>query len=328
MIGALQIRQSKRFVQMVDDVHDHGLIGLHIVGNFENRHGRRDFDRLPDGARDFKNHIGLAGVVAGQKKGLHRRFTYRKCPLGMHVNNEPVGSGAKVHSIKGSERARGRLVPVKRCVADKTRGRDRPHRFLGARVKVIIRSMLTWNHPNVPIKHRVAVALKLERAPAGIFLLATGRRSFELKVLMDRYTIVFDRDHRILGFPPGVIVFRRSEVDIVGLPVEWRKTHVHGGRRLGINAAALVIFAFESERIQHLQLITVLQIDAAVAAVLPTSKRFEREQEFKVRREIRETRLALATGREQMALVQVPAVPRVGRGAVEQHSRARWRLGA
>ena len=97
---------------------------------------------------------------------------------------------------------------------------------------------------------------------------------------------------------------------------------------MGINAAALVIFAFESERIQHLQLITVLQIDAAVAAVLPTSKRFEREQEFKVRREIRETRLALATGREQMALVQVPAVPRVGRGAVEQHSRARWRLGA
>src|SRR5437879_4915498 len=72
---------------------------------------------------------------------------------------------------------------------------------------------LLGNNPDVSIKHRVAVALQLERAAAGILLLSTGRRPFQLKVLVDRYAVVFDSDLRIFGFLPGFIVFRRSEVD-------------------------------------------------------------------------------------------------------------------
>src|SRR6185503_7732285 len=74
--------------------------------------------------------------------------------------------------------------------------------------------------------------------------------------------------------------------------------------------------------------VTVLQIDTAVAAVLSASERFEREQEFEVRREISEALSAFATDREQMTLVHVPVNPRVGGGAVKQHDRARRRLGA
>src|SRR2546426_4711819 len=51
---------------------------------------------------------------------------------------------------------------------------------------------LLGNNPDVPIEHRIAVALKLERASAGILLFPTGRRSFQLKVLVDRYAVVFD----------------------------------------------------------------------------------------------------------------------------------------
>ena len=93
---------------------------------------------------------------------------------------------------------------------------------------------------------------------------------------MNRYAVVFDGDQRIFGLLPGFIVFRRSEVDVVGLPGERRETHVHGGRRLRVNAPALVILALESEGIEHLQFVAVLQIDTAVAAVLSASERFER----------------------------------------------------
>ena len=57
-----------------------------------------------------------------------------------------------------------------------------------------------------------------------------------------------------------------------------------------------------------MQFVTVLQIDTAVSAVLSAAERFEREQEFDVRREIGEVLFALATGSEQVALVLQGAV--------------------
>src|SRR2546421_5551867 len=71
---------------------------------------------------------------------------------------------------------------------------------------------------DVSIKHGIAVALKLERTAAGIFLLSAWCRAFQLEVLMDRHVVLPDGDDSVFDFSAGLVEFRRCEVDIVGLP--------------------------------------------------------------------------------------------------------------
>src|SRR5581483_119256 len=93
-------------------------------------------------------------------------------------------------------------------------------------------------------------------------------------------------------------------------------------------AAALVVRSLEPKRIEHLQLVAILQIDAAVAAGLATRLGNERRAELDVQREILEVLLAASAGQQQIALDQLAAYPRRRIRAVEQHLGARRRLRA
>src|SRR6266511_2938758 len=123
---------------------------------------------------------------------------------------------------------------------------------------------------------------------------------------MNRHPVVFDADDGVFELLPSFVEIRRHEVDVVGLPGQRGITHIQGRRRSRVDTPALVVLALESERIDHLDLVSVLKINPAIAAVLYPSKWLERGEKFKVRGEIREAHFALAAGGEQVALVQVP----------------------
>src|SRR5690606_4420610 len=133
----------------------------------------------------------------------------------------------------------------------------------------------------------------------------------------------------ILGLFPLVVVAGSLELDVVGLPHQRREAGVHG--RLGdlIDAAALVVFPFQAERVEHLHFIAALDIDAAVAAPLAAGLGHEGSTELDVERMVAELFLGIAVGRHEITVFgHLAVVPLVGVLAVEEDDGVLGRLGA
>src|SRR5207245_3524964 len=88
------------------------------------------------------------------------------------------------------------------------------------------------------------------------------------------------------------------------------------------NAAAFVVLTFESKRIEDLDFVAVLQIDAAVGPLLPARVGFEWKQKFKMGLKVRKALFAFAAGLQQVALVDVRARPGIAVGTIEQNNCA------
>ena len=106
-------------------------------------------------------------------------------------------------------------------------------------------------------------------------------------------------------FLPFVELGRRV-VDVVGLPGQRRKAHVHARRLDAVDAAALVVLALQAERVEHLHFVAALQIAAAVAAPLSARRRHERQQKLDVQLAVAELVAAGGAGGEQALGVILP----------------------
>jgi hypothetical protein len=144
---------------------------------------------------------------------------------------------------------------------------------------------------------------------------------------MHEHAVVRHRDGRSALLLAIGIDLAGAIFDVVGLPDERRKTHIHVGGPRSVNAAAFVVLAFEPKAIEDLDFIAALQIDAAVAAPLATGRRLKWRAEFDVQLEIGE----LAFGRvrhAQKIADHLLFAPFIRIGSVEQNDRTFRRLGA
>ena len=167
------------------------------------------------------------------------------------------------------------------------------------------------------------MALQVEGSGSGDFGLeaAAGGGALELEVVVDGHAVVDDRDDRVGGLLAVGIELGGGELDVIGLPLEGREAHVHLGRGVLVDAAALVIEALEAEAIEDLDFVAVLEVEAAVGATLATAERLERQEEFEVQFEIGEGLLGLRVGFEEAARVDLAVDPGVGVLAVKEDGR-------
>src|SRR5207249_3451779 len=98
-------------------------------------------------------------------------------------------------------------------------------------------------------------------------------------------------------------------------------------RRLGetVERPALVVRPGQAEAVEHLDL-GVVDVDATVAAALPTRLRLEGRAKLNVQLAGGEPLLALRAPAEEVALDQLAIGPLVRVGAVEQYDRPLWGL--
>src|SRR5437899_9677849 len=118
---------------------------------------------------------------------------------------------------------------------------------------------------------------------------------------------MFNGCNGIFDFLARIVVFCGREIDVISLPGQRREAHIYRGLVLGVEAAAFVILAFQSEGVEHLDFITILKINTTVAAVLSAPEWLEWKEKFDMRFEVREVLFANAPGHEQMPFVHVPA---------------------
>ena len=79
----------------------------------------------------------------------------------------------------------------------------------------------------------------------------------QLKVIMNADTVVPDRDTSVF-YLPAVFITSRREVNVVRLPCERREAGVDIRFCNRIDSAALVVLAFQTERIEHLAFVAIL----------------------------------------------------------------------
>src|SRR6185437_2840669 len=106
-----------------------------------------------------------------------------------------------------------------------------------------------------------------------------------------------------------IIEFRRLEFDVISLPSQWRVAHVDLRRRLAIGRAAPVEFRGMTKRVENLNLISILNIDAAVPAFLVPRVGLERQIELDVQLEILIFCFGLGAGLDQMTGIHLSILP-------------------
>ena len=167
------------------------------------------------------------------------------------------------------------------------------------------------------------MALQVEGAGSGDFGLeaATGGRALEFEAVMDGDAVVADGDDGVGGLLAVLVELGGGEVDVVGLPLQGREAHVHLGRGVLIDAAALVIEALEAEAVEDLDFVAVLEVQAAIGATLAAAERLERQEEFEVQFKISEGLLGLRVGFEEAAGVDLAVDEGVGVLSIEEDGR-------
>ena len=140
--------------------------------------------------------------------------------------------------------------------------------------------LLFRHQPDVAVPHLVAVTLQVDGPRAGTFRLLTSRRPPKLAVV-DQHAVVAD-GHSGIGHLLVTLELRRREVEIVRLPNHRRQAHVHVRFPHLVEAAALVVAALQTKRVEHLTLVAVVDVDAAVGAPLASGLRHPRQAEFQV----------------------------------------------
>ena len=171
----------------------------------------------------------------------------------------------------------------------------------------------------------VAVALEIERTRGRAFVLSAGRGVLQLELRVNHHAVVPHFDLGVGDLLP-ILVLRRGELHVVRLPSQRRKAHVHVRLAQLIEAAALVVLAFQPERIEHLDLVAVVQIHAAVAPPLLAGERHVRQAELDVQRVVAEALLAGRLRQQVLVLQQRAVLEVLGRRAVEEHGGPLGRL--
>src|SRR5205814_8293254 len=86
---------------------------------------------------------------------------------------------------------------------------------------------------------------------------------------VNRLIVLHDSHSRILGLFAAIIESRGAKRDVVSLPLLRRLTGVYVRRFLTVDGAAIAFVRLgDAERIEHLNLVSTLKINAAVPAAL------------------------------------------------------------
>src|SRR5580704_10327623 len=112
-----------------------------------------------------------------------------------------------------------------------------------------------------------------------------------------------NRDDRV--FPFRLLVGCKAggpKFNVVGLPRERRQAHVHKRLGLLVDPAALIVQALQAKRVEDLDFVLILEINAAVAAPLSTSIWHEGCAKFDVQQEILEFLLRNRGDAQEMPL--------------------------
>src|ERR1043166_7878113 len=141
------------------------------------------------------------------------------------------------------------------------------------------------HQPDVAELHRVAVILKQDRP--GRTRVARQARGGHVHDLFLAVLIPLGDADRVVDFRPveddaddprlrwlAVLAHRRLEVDVVGLPDGGRLARIDGWLRNLVDPAAIALLELvrrDAVAIEHLHLVTALQVDAAVAPALPAA---------------------------------------------------------
>src|SRR5262249_46885069 len=160
-------------------------------------------------------------------------------------------------------------------------------------------ALVPFHHPDVAVLHLAAVALEEERPRLIVLRPAAAGRPLDLDLVVNEYAVVPDADHGVGGLL-ALVELGGLEFHVVGLPGQRWKAHVHQRSHLTVDAAALVVRPLEAEAVQHLDLVTVLEVDAAVAAALSRGEGHIGKPEFDVDLVILERFLAVNVAAEQM----------------------------
>src|SRR5579883_92054 len=186
------------------------------------------------------------------------------------------------------------------------------------------------HNPDVAIHNRVAVVLELEGAGRGGFFLTAGAFLRELNVVVNLHAVVIDRRAAVLRLLAIRAELGGRELDVVGLPHHWREAHIHERFVLRVDPTALVVFTLQAEAIENLTFVAVLNVHAAISALLTGAVGHPRQAEFDVRLERAELLLARFTDTHELAVGEfhdlrpVPLLDVVG--FAEQHDRSFRRL--
>src|SRR5207302_170337 len=114
----------------------------------------------------------------------------------------------------------------------------------------------------------------------------------------------------------------RGEVDVIRLPRERRQTEVDRWRRLFVDGAAVVLLRFETETVEDLDLVSPLEIDAAVGATLAARRGTKRQTKLEMQLEVAELLLRRRSRSEQFLLDELTAGPFADVRAVEENERS------
>ena len=141
---------------------------------------------------------------------------------------------------------------------------------------------LLFLNPHVAVAHGVAVVLEPDRSGRSPFLLAGTRLIFERIIIVDQDAVKLGGDAGRGGAFAIRIKLGSGKIHIIGLPGERWETGVYIRILLLIEAAAIILGGrhLDAEGIEHLQLITALEVEAAIAAGLAAGSGLEGESEF------------------------------------------------
>ncbi len=121
---------------------------------------------------------------------------------------------------------------------------------------------------------------------------------------------------------PSGLKLRAAKFDVVRLPSQRGQTHIYERFCFLVDAAALVVQAFESERVEHLDLVLVFEINAAVAPSLSAGVRHEGGAELDMQQKILEAVPSNGRHSEQVTFLNFADRPGVGVRSVKEHDRA------
>lgn len=139
--------------------------------------------------------------------------------------------------------------------------------------------------------------------------------------------VVLHRDNGRMDFFTGGIELGGGEVDVVGLPLEWRIAHVDLGPAVFVYAAAFIICSLEPKAVEHLQFVAVLEIDPAVAPSLASPEGFEGEEELDMQLEGLEGFPGFGAAGKEFPLIHPAILPCIGMMAIKKDdgSSRGWR---
>ncbi len=147
--------------------------------------------------------------------------------------------------------------------------------------------------PHIAKLQRVAVTLQFDGSGGALGIASgTAGLAVNLQILVDHHAIVLKRHAGVLHLL-AVNAHGIGKLHIVGLPLERRKAHVHDRIGLGVDAAALVVFALKSKRIKNLHLVMIHLVKTTVAAALSTRSRVEGKEKLNVQGVLRNLTLVV-----------------------------------